>query len=403
MNGAQGRKGRGRKPKTNKRKRGAARPRRGGPNGPNPNSAVSQVRMPRKRNGKSRRGQGRRLKDFNSVGGAANSTSRLGGRTCRIQEDEYIGEIVGPGTGANFNNVAYPINPGQVGTFPWLSKIAAQWEKYHFNRLEFYYKPEVTGFATAGQSGKVIMSIDFDASDAPPASKQQMEDTIPHADGMPSVQTRLPLAASQLHALYQTLYVRPAGLPGASDIKTYDAGNFNIATQGLNSNSATLGELRVKYDVTLSVPVLESATTAPANNSVVVLQSASGGEALTTATPLNLALAGTQIGSLGVTNTSGSLVFPAGNYMWESYVRYNATVGLSACSLNLQKAAASINIKSPAFTDAGGGTVTDFSLSNSGFFTSDGTSAVSAITMVANGTFGSGNCTAWGELTVLAV
>jgi len=401
MNGAIGRKGQGRKPKTNKRRRLRPRNRKGGPNGPNPSSAVRQNRVPRRRNGTSRRRQGRRLADPSAIGAGKNSTSRLTGRSCTIAEDEYIAEVIGPGTGANFNNVAYSINPGQVSTFPWLSKIAAQWEKYHFNSLEFYYKPEVTGFATAGQSGKVILSVDFDASDAPPASKQQMEDTMPHADGMPAVTTRMPLMARQLHALYPTLYVRPGGLPGASDIKTYDAGNFNIATQGLNSNGATLGELRVKYNVTLSVPVLESTTTAPANNSVVVFNS-NAGEALTTAQFLQLLLV-TETGSLGAVNTAGSIVLPAGNYKWDVRVQFvgASTTTISGALIKLAKNGTAINgVASPEIIPTSGTTLSQCELSDVGFVSMNGTDA---LTLSAFATFAVSTCTAIGYLVILAV
>jgi hypothetical protein len=334
------------------------------------------------------------------LGGEQASTSRLSARTCTIVEDEYIAEVIGGGTGANFNNTAYPINPGQVGTFPWLSKIAQQWEKYHFNSLEFYYKPEVTGFATAGTTGKVIFSVEFDASDAPPASKQQMEDTIPHVDSMPSVPLRMPLTARQMHSLYPTLYVRPGGLPGASDIKTYDAGNLNIATQGLASNGATLGELRVRYNVTLSVPVLESGTTVPANNSMVVFNS-SAGEALVTATPLQLLLV-TKTGSLGV-NTAGSIVLPAGNYKWDLRVQFQGapTTLISNALIVFAKNGTGVNgVSNPTITPTAGTTLNQCELSDTGFVTSNGTDA---LTLLADATFTVSTCTAVGYLAILAI
>jgi hypothetical protein len=391
----------GRNPQKTKKRRGARRARNGTPNGPRPSSAAgSQRPRIRQRNGKSRRKAGRSLRNPSSLGGEQASTSRLSAKTCTIVEDEYIAEIVGGGTGANFNNTAYPINPGQVGTFPWLSKIAQQWEKYHFNMLEFYYKPEVTGFATAGTTGKVIFSVDFDASDSPPASKQQMEDTIPHVDSMPSVPMRMPLAAREMHALYPTLYVRPGGLPGASDIKTFDAGNLNIATQGLASNGATLGELRVRYNVTLSVPVLESATTAPANNSVVVFQSSGPESIATSGVTQTLLLAQAPIGSLGAVNTAGSIIFPAGNYKFDSVVAWVSAQATSVEAL-VEKNGVSINV-TPSIAAQTTTTVTTGQLPATGFFTSDGTAA-SAITVRVIAAFAGGTCTAAGTLVVLAV
>lgn len=401
MNGVAKR--RGRKPRKQTKAAAARRARNGRPNGPRFGaSSPAGTKRPRKRNGKSRRKGGRSLRgDPSAIGAGKNSTSRLVGRSCTIMEDEYIAEVIGGATGANFNNTAYVINPGQVSTFPWLSKIAAQWEKYHFNSLEFYYKPEVTGFATAGQSGKVIMSVDFDASDAPPSSKQQMEDTMPHVDGMPAVSIRMPLTARQMHALYPTLYVRPGGLPGASDIKTYDAGNLNIATQGLNSNTATLGELRVKYNVTLSVPVLESSTTAPANNSMVVFSSSTG-EALTSGVPLQLLLA-TKTGSLGAVNTAGSILLPAGNYKWDYRISYvgASTTTISQGTSTLDEAGGAINaLAIPIFQPTSGTTFNQLMLSDTGFVSLNGSTA---LTLMADATFAVSTCAAVGYLSILAV
>jgi len=313
MNGAKGRQGRGRKPKTNKRKRLAARPRRGGPNGPNPSSAMAAVRVLRKRNGASRRKGGRSI-----IGGmnAPTRTFARKGKTCTIVEDEYVAEVISGATGANFNSVAYSINPGQAALFPWLSKQAAQWEKYHFNQLQFYYKPEVSQYATAGQTGKVLFGVDFDASDGPPTTKQNIEDTDPHTDCMPYDKMALSLGARDIHALYPTLYVRPAGLPGASDIKTYDAGNLNVATVAISSNTAKLGELRVKYSVTFSVPVLDTSAGAPANN-VYAQFANTAGQSVASPGPVDLTFPVQQANGIGATlgASNASIIAPVGNYL----------------------------------------------------------------------------------------
>jgi hypothetical protein len=267
--------------------------------------------------------------------------------------------------------------------------------------LEFYIKHEVTGFATAGQTGKVIMAVDFDASDAPPTLKQHLEDTIPHVDAMPCDDLHLPLLAKQLHSLFPTLYVRPGGLPGASDIKTYDAGNLNVATQGLNSNGATLGELRVRYTVTLSVPILESSTAVPANNSVVNFQTAAGGEAGGATTVAYTLLMTKATGSLGAVNTAGSIVLPPGNYMYSWRLLNIFTGSATQVYAGLYKGGVLIPVIAPeiAFTAA---SQTINELSDSGFFTSDGTAA-SALTLQSSNTYSTGSNTVYGSLTVLAV
>jgi len=237
-------------------------------------------------------------------------------RTCTVTEDEFIQPVMGS---VGYAVTQYPINPGQSTTFPWLSKQAAQWEKYWFTHLEFYYKRDVSEFATNGTTGKVMFGVDFDASDPPPISKQQIEDTDPHMDCMPSEGMRMPLNARQLHGLYKKLYVRPAGLPGASDIKTYDCGNFNLATQGMQ-NTTEIGELRVRYTVVFEVPVLEAGTQAPTNNSVSQFIDVSSQNTGISGAFVNDLLATSVTNGLAVSNVGGGFILPTGNYLVDYYV-----------------------------------------------------------------------------------
>ncbi len=381
MNGVAKRSGRARNPSANKKRRAARRARNNRPNGPRGGAtSAAGTRRPRmrKRNGGSRRKQGRRLRDGMIPGMVGpTATSRLRSRSCTVVEDEYVAEVISGATGADFNNLAYPINPGQAALFPWLSKQAAQWEKYHFNQLEFYYKPEVSQFATAGTTGKVIFGVEFDAADGPPTTKQAIEDTDPHTDCMPHQAMALHLKANEMHALYKTLYVRPGGLPGAADIKTYDAGNLNVATVAIAADTAKLGELRVKYSVTFSVPVLESAAGAPANNSMVVYSTAtsSATEAgrFTTNVAYTMLLATVQ-GSLGSTNTAGSIVLPVGNYKYDWVVEFNDNAE-DITQLQAQLYYGGVG-QYFVQTQGNGDTLSAAELNGTGFLVSDGTSAV---------------------------
>jgi len=183
-------------------------------------------------------------------------------RAQTICEDEYIGEVTATSTG--FATVAFACNPGQAGTFPWGSKIAALYEEYDFAYLEFYYKREVSEYASLGTTGKVILSFDYDAADAAPTSKQQVEDTVPHVDGMPSTpQLSLKIDCARLRK-NDAKYVRTGNQPANTDIKTYDCGNLYVSTYGLSTSSGTLGELRVRYCCKFSEPVLQTAFVLPA-------------------------------------------------------------------------------------------------------------------------------------------
>jgi len=234
-------------------------------------------------------------------------------RTCVVENDEYIGEVLGCNSSTVPVIQTFPVNPGQVATFPWLSEQAAQWEKYRFEYLSFYYKPEVSGFATEGQSGKVILMMDYDASDPAPTTKQEMEDTDPHVDGMPYEDITLALDPYDMFTDSDAKYVRIAGLPGGSDIKTYDAGNVTVMTVN-NGGTAAVGELHVRYKVSFRVPILEATKgAAPANNQVTWYTDS--GHDFMTGVPANLTLDVAQTNGLAAVNTAGSILIPAGNYL----------------------------------------------------------------------------------------
>jgi len=232
-------------------------------------------------------------------------------RRSRVEiEDEYIVDIAGS---VSFAATSFAVNPGQSSTFPWLSKEAILFEKYKILRLEFYYRPQVSAYATNGQTGKVMLSFDFDASDAPPASKQQVEDTHPHSDGMPYEEVLLTIDPKDC-SLQDSYFVRPGGLPGSSDIKTYDAGVLTVSTIGTNS-SANIGELRVRYAIALQDPVLENVVSAPLNYHVSNFQSTSAESSGATTVAKTLALATTVTNGVGASNASGVITLPVGNYL----------------------------------------------------------------------------------------
>lgn len=263
-------------------------------------------------------------KNRNKLTGRIGLSMNQAGATTRreqvICEDEYIGEVSGS---VSFATNSYAVNPGQASVFPWGNKIASLYEEYDFEYLEFYYKREVSEFATNGQAGKVILSFDYDASDIAPTSKQQVEDTVPRKDGMPCtpiISLKIDCARIRKNS---SKYVRPGAQPNNTDIKTYDAGNLYVSTQG-NTNTSVIGELRVKYCVKLSEPVLESASLSAGN--VAHFSSLVG----TTAN--NLAGMTIQTGSTltGVTVAGNAITFPAGqagNYLCFIAIQAATSVG----------------------------------------------------------------------------
>jgi len=275
------------------------------------------------RGGRRRRNRGGnngRKTDFSGVRARGPNGLRPGKRRHNFSEDEFIEDILGSttyGEGALTTAKQFAVNPGQAAVFPWLAQIAARYEKYVFTMLEFYYKHEVSQFATAGTTGKVIYSFDYDAADAPPTSKQQQMDSDPHSDKMPCEDFVLRVDCREAFG-NGPKYVRPGNLPGGADVKTYDCGLLNVGCSGTTDNTTKLGELHVRYAGYFEKPVLESTSSVPVNNQVSIFTDTA--QTLSTGVSTTLLLPNASFNGLSAVNTSGSIVLPAGNYMVDAIV-----------------------------------------------------------------------------------
>jgi hypothetical protein len=235
----------------------------------------------------------------------------------RIEDfDELIATVTGT---AAFGITAFAMNPGNATSFPRLSKIAQLFEKYRFEQLEFYFQHDVSQFATQGSQGLVLLSALYDASSSAPTSKTQVEATKPRVICMPNQNSLLRCSKARMHPTNYPLYVRPAGLPGGADIKTYDVGNMFLTVQGM-AGTGEVGELHVRGKVMLMDEILDSSVaSAPINNQVSIFSSTSA-QTQTTTVAQNLLAATATNNGLNIVNTAGSFVPPAGNYLVDAQV-----------------------------------------------------------------------------------
>jgi len=234
---------------------------------------------------------------------------------------------------ANFGVLnVYNINPGNATTFPLLSQEAAVFETYKFEYLEFYSVPSVSGYAAGGQTGSVSLSVDFNASHAQPISYTAAVDLDPADEDLPCNDLRIVLPPEKMHAQNLAKFIRTGGLPGSSDIKTYDVGNLFVCAEGLSATQFNVNRLYCRYKCHLYTRVDVAGAGAPQNNSVTNLLDI--GVTLTTATPYQPLLAAVSSTSqsvtngLNVTNNAGVITPPAGNYllMCHSSVQSSAEV-----------------------------------------------------------------------------
>jgi len=238
-------------------------------------SSSAKTNMPKLRGTQTKKkpSQGRQVLNTTSKGNditraapVAIATRRQGKpATINHRKDSIIvshRSLLGPVTGEIlYEVIKYATNPGLSSTFPWLSELAARYEKYRFNRLRFEYR-SVTSTDT---KGVIMMSFDFDAADPAPSTKSQQAQTIPSSENNVWMNNDLVVDCPK-----EFLFVRQ-GSVADTDIKTYDIGNLWISS--IYGDGVIAGELYINYEVELKKPSLGHPltthlfTTAPTNGS----------------------------------------------------------------------------------------------------------------------------------------
>ena len=168
----------------------------------------------------------------------------------RISHREYLGDVLVSATpGAFKNDSLYSLNPGQSQTFPWLSTIAGNYLEYMIHNLAFLF---VSTSATAlnstnTQLGIVAMRAQYDPTFAADTSLIQMENAFDCHKANPSVTQTYHCGG--IKGGLRT--VRTGAQPSNTDLRMYDEGFMQIATQGMQAAGTNIGQLWVVYDIEL--------------------------------------------------------------------------------------------------------------------------------------------------------
>lgn len=172
-------------------------------------------------------------------------------QSTQVCHREYLGDIMGT---AAFNNAAYPLNPGVATTFPWLATVAQNYQEYKFHGLIFEFRPLITDFVTGGAPGVVVMATNYNADSPIYGSKQQMENSEFAVSVKPTNALIHGIECKINETILPHRYVRSGAVPIGQDLRLYDYGNFQFATQA--NPVQDLGELWVSYCVELLKPQL---------------------------------------------------------------------------------------------------------------------------------------------------
>lgn len=179
-----------------------------------------------------------------------------GSNTFRVRNTEMVGSITN-GASTTFMVVpgvnyvpGYDINPGIQPMFPWLSGIARNFERFHFNALSVRLVPS----APTSTPGRLYAAIEYDWDDEPPTSKQQMMQKKTKAEEVVWKELVLRADVSALHRDMAWKYVS-VNTKEAPEPRTSMCGFFIFAVD-TNIINCTWDVL-VSYDVSLETPDLD--------------------------------------------------------------------------------------------------------------------------------------------------
>lgn len=188
-----------------------------------------------------------------------------------VSKSEYIGDVVSSGTTGEFslmfttatpesNNGAIRINPGQSGTFPYLSTIAQNFTSYQFSALQFTF---VSTSASALNSTNTNLGIVFaryesDARTDVPDGLGMILNSGSKVQSKPTHSWALKCPVDKRRRFIRYIEGNDStnnfNLANNDDIREYDAGYFICGSHGIQGTNTILGQIHVSYTVTLFRP-----------------------------------------------------------------------------------------------------------------------------------------------------
>lgn len=190
------------------------------------------------------------------------SVPAFGQSSIRVKHREFVQNVA---TTTAFSVSSFLVNPGNAFLFPWLSKIAQNFEYYQVHGLVFYYR-STSGNAlnsTNASLGRVVGMVDMNSAETAPINLREMYASNFCASGPPSKDLIFPVECDPSLRPSSKLYVRnpfsnqAVDNSASSDVRMTDLGVFHLATDGSQA-AYTAGELHVSIDVSFFSPTGEN-------------------------------------------------------------------------------------------------------------------------------------------------
>jgi hypothetical protein len=199
-----------------------------------------------------------------------------GSSEVRVTHREFVKTISVPSDGTKFQSFSMDINPSNESMFPWLSKIAKNYQQYKINGMVVTFKSMTSEYTSAGALGTVGIATNYNVNDLPYPDLVSFENSQFAVVNKPSLNIVHAIECKEFARNGLQLYVRDAGSESAqvSDPRFYDFAKVQVMTEGLPQEAnTTLGQLWVSYDITLLKPVVPRTSDAPLSVPRTILRS----------------------------------------------------------------------------------------------------------------------------------
>jgi hypothetical protein len=174
--------------------------------------------------------------------GSGRPAMKSSARGLSISHSEMIGNLVTSTTASGYVSYSFVANPGKFATFPWMSTIASNFDKYVMRRLVVHLvsnQPTTIG-------GKIGIGFDYDSTDPMPSDRNEFFSLTHHMECAPwdSVSLTVPLDNKPRFVNSHT----------TSDSKLIDVGQILLMADQITATSTPVADIIVEYTVELLEP-----------------------------------------------------------------------------------------------------------------------------------------------------
>lgn len=175
-------------------------------------------------------------------GGTSRPKISSSSRGLQITHSEMLGSLVSSATTLTMSATSFIVNPGKYSTFPWLSTLAGNFDKYVLRKFVVRLvsnQPTSTG-------GKIGIAFDYDSTDPLPTDRNEFFSMTHHVECAPwdTIELNVPLDSKPRFVNSHTI----------TDSKLIDCGQVVVMSDQIVATSTQLADVIVEYTVELLEP-----------------------------------------------------------------------------------------------------------------------------------------------------